>query len=502
MANGILLTYSFDSSDILHKVPNELIDLKNLCKNTPCFVEIEERVSQQSLEKRFQLLKDNVLIFHFAGHAKGSFLQMNLENTEDMTYIDMFYFTEIIAKNCKGLKLVFLNGCSSHTQAQYLLDNGIPAVISTTLPLNDAFAYQFARAFYERFFNRDMGYTLQEAFGQTLASFNADTRRRLISEDRQLNTSLLYPEIVYRGLDVHLEDDLPIYSLQGREEALAERFVDWHDQEEPEKLLIELDSTVDPPLYLHPESYLLCNREEEEEGFIGHLELKMKASAEPSFIFLTSNNQHCPYDLVKRFEKFTLRRDDNLHFLISKLRFPDPAIFDLPADPNKPMQRLKEYYDELSKGFAADGNKSKERFAKDQFVVAVHLLPSRPWKDGISALFDYYLGAFSRDLQNNLCERLIVICLLEYDGKDAEKKDVAEKYKQMFGDLKRKHPNRVLFFDELTIIQNYHLENWHFDVFDEMLDGELYSIDNEMFFKQAKQIMELIIKDQHVKKAQ
>ena len=51
--------------------------------------------------------------------------------------------------NSAGLKLVFLNGCSTRPQVKRLLDAGVPAVIATARPIDDAVATEFAVAFYQ-----------------------------------------------------------------------------------------------------------------------------------------------------------------------------------------------------------------------------------------------------------------------------------------------------------------------------------------------------------------
>ena len=68
--------------------------------------------------------KGRVAIFHFAGHASSH--QLRFEGQD----ADANGIAELLAQQ-KGLKLVFLNGCSTRKQVNYLLELGIPAVIAT-----------------------------------------------------------------------------------------------------------------------------------------------------------------------------------------------------------------------------------------------------------------------------------------------------------------------------------------------------------------------------------
>ncbi len=116
--------------------------------NTP--VRISEHLSNHP---------NQAIIFHFAGHAdknhivlenaiaKGEGLSASLETQENLI-------------------LVFLNGCSTKSQVEKLLDIGIPAVIATSAPVGDTSAKEFAIDFYNSFCSEkgEINKTLYQAF--------------------------------------------------------------------------------------------------------------------------------------------------------------------------------------------------------------------------------------------------------------------------------------------------------------------------------------------------
>lgn len=103
--------------------------------------------------------KDQIVLFHFAGHAHASAL-IFLEQKAIGTGI-----AELLAQQT-NLKLVFLNGCSTQAQVTLLLDLGIPAVIATACSVGDDTASTFAEHFYDAL-ARD--FTIQKAFDHAAA---------------------------------------------------------------------------------------------------------------------------------------------------------------------------------------------------------------------------------------------------------------------------------------------------------------------------------------------
>jgi WD40 repeat protein len=126
----------------------------------------EERASLERIETAFLRYRDRIALFHFGGHAdKGRlFLESALEARP--AYAEGL---ATLLGQQRGLKLVFLNGCSTRPQVKRLLDAGVPAVIATARPIVDAVAAEFAKAFYQALTMDDGGEGRQIAGGCSLA---------------------------------------------------------------------------------------------------------------------------------------------------------------------------------------------------------------------------------------------------------------------------------------------------------------------------------------------
>ena len=94
----------------------------------------------------FQKHRDRIAIFHFGGHADGDRLLLQSAFEPRPAYAEGL---ATLLGQQRGLKLVFLNGCSTRPQVKRLLDAGVPAVIATARPIDDRVATEFAVAFYQ-----------------------------------------------------------------------------------------------------------------------------------------------------------------------------------------------------------------------------------------------------------------------------------------------------------------------------------------------------------------
>lgn len=90
-----------------------------------------------------ELLEFNgrIAVFHYAGHADGTILQLEGRNGGASSIAKL-----LGQQTC--LKLVFLNGCATKGQVQLLFDAGVPAVVATAVKINDTQATQFSTTFY------------------------------------------------------------------------------------------------------------------------------------------------------------------------------------------------------------------------------------------------------------------------------------------------------------------------------------------------------------------
>lgn len=118
-------------------------------------------------------------IFHFAGHADGTHLQ--LEGSDD-TAIELAS-SNLLAflKEEPQLKLVVLNACGTKDHIQRLFEIGVPAVIATETSIKDRKARDFSEAFYGGLVQ---GKSLQTAFEVAKAVVNPESNDSRIYRDR------------------------------------------------------------------------------------------------------------------------------------------------------------------------------------------------------------------------------------------------------------------------------------------------------------------------------
>ncbi|MCB0636255.1 MAG: CHAT domain-containing protein, partial [Lewinella sp.] len=134
----------------------------------------EESARVDDIFATFNKNKDRVAIFHYAGHAEGT--QLHLEagsgNADGLA--------QLMGQQ-ENLQLVFLNGCSSKGQVQGLLEAGVPAVIATSVPIEDRKATEFAQQFYEALANRrtiGQAFAIAQAYLRTRYSQSVDVSLR------------------------------------------------------------------------------------------------------------------------------------------------------------------------------------------------------------------------------------------------------------------------------------------------------------------------------------
>lgn len=102
-----------------------------------------EDVIKTFRDSRYQ---DRIAILHFAGHA-GSYALAFESASGGQQLADADALAGFLSQRA-GLKLVFLNACSTQSQAKALLEAGVPAIISTSQAIRDDVASEFAWQFY------------------------------------------------------------------------------------------------------------------------------------------------------------------------------------------------------------------------------------------------------------------------------------------------------------------------------------------------------------------
>ena len=109
--------------------------------------------------------RDRVAIFHFGGHADG--YRLLLESAAGrIAAADAAGLAAFLGRQ-RGLRLVFLNGCSTGAQARGLLEAGVAGVVATSQAIDDAAAVEFAARFYRALGG---GAAVRRAFNEAAAA--------------------------------------------------------------------------------------------------------------------------------------------------------------------------------------------------------------------------------------------------------------------------------------------------------------------------------------------
>lgn len=113
-----------------------------------CELLVETNATLQTILNTFQksTYRDRIALFHYGGHADG--YQLLLETADNSNEVAHGEGLVSFLSGQKGLRLIFLNGCSTQQQAQELVRKGVPAVIGTSQSIVDDIATQLAERFY------------------------------------------------------------------------------------------------------------------------------------------------------------------------------------------------------------------------------------------------------------------------------------------------------------------------------------------------------------------
>lgn len=156
----------------------------------------EESMNTAELFQALRRYKDNMTIFHFAGHAGSDLLQLE---DGDLTGSGI---AELLAAQADTLRLVFLNGCATRQQVARLHELGISAVIASSRAVDDTKARYFAEQFYTAL--ADGQHTLLEAFERAKTELS-----EAYHQPSAIHRGVLLPE----SADKHFE-----WGLYGRRE--------------------------------------------------------------------------------------------------------------------------------------------------------------------------------------------------------------------------------------------------------------------------------------------
>lgn len=134
---------------------------------------VRDNASLDDLFEVFDLYKERIRIFHFAGHANNLSLLLD-QNRSTQSRAGRDGFTRELAA-LPGLQLVFLNACTTRSHAMEMVRQGVPVSIATATDIGDRAAYLFSTYFYQQLVKRK---SLVEAFDvaerRVLAALGAD----------------------------------------------------------------------------------------------------------------------------------------------------------------------------------------------------------------------------------------------------------------------------------------------------------------------------------------
>ena len=109
-------------------------------------VETDASATLEDIFEIFNQYDQQVAIFHYGGHAAGTQLQLEArDGSAKAAYAGGL--AQLLGQQ-ESLQLVFLNGCATQGQVQRLLQEGVKAVIATSVPVQDKMATEFAEQFY------------------------------------------------------------------------------------------------------------------------------------------------------------------------------------------------------------------------------------------------------------------------------------------------------------------------------------------------------------------
>lgn len=147
----IFLAFANDHEDYLYKLTEEQDAIRRALRGAAekglCEVVYETDTNIEKIWDTFDRYQDRISIFHYGGHA-NDYLLLLKEASGKRQIAHSGGLVSFLGSQ-KGLKLAFINGCSSKIQALEMRDQGVPAVIGTAQPINDAMATRLSGKFYE-----------------------------------------------------------------------------------------------------------------------------------------------------------------------------------------------------------------------------------------------------------------------------------------------------------------------------------------------------------------
>jgi hypothetical protein len=242
----------------LRKLPEEVRHLEGILERAEakglCELVVKTNATLEQILAVFQSseYRDRVAIFHYGGHASGTglYLEASEGGAREASAEGL---AEFLGQQ-DGLELVFLNGCSTQSQARGLLDANVSAVIATSQAIDDAVATAFAGHFYS---GLSGGASLRVAFNEAESA---------VVSDRGADKHKLYRHIGGAAEPAMLTEEFPwnMYVRPG-----AEITQNWNLPEAAENPLLGLPELPEQDLPDRPYRQLNFYTEQDAEVFFG-----------------------------------------------------------------------------------------------------------------------------------------------------------------------------------------------------------------------------------------
>lgn len=183
----VFLTFAQYGQKSIMSLPNiddEKRELKKIIPHSQYF--ISEPKDPDELLANLQSFKDQITIFHYAGHSNSSDVQIS--DNFKLSNNNLIHFLS----EEKNLKIVFLNSCDTEEYVKKLYEIHVPIIIASKScsSILDRDAMNFSKSFYENLFN---GNSIKMSFLKAKANIVPDGNKDLIYRDRTI-TNLDFKE--------------------------------------------------------------------------------------------------------------------------------------------------------------------------------------------------------------------------------------------------------------------------------------------------------------------
>lgn len=473
---AILIAHPYASLKITpRQAPEELKALMKVFENRIACEE-RARADRDVILDAFKNRLDPIEIFHFAGHALGKELVVNhAQRLEEKYYLDMEHFAAVLCPlaEAKALKLVFLNACNTEKIADYLIDH-IPVVVGTTIPVNDTYAFHFAKEFYQAFVAE--GKTLREALFIAHKMTNSNSAMHLLkpqaANPAQLEFDEQWLDQDIRGLvkttpaQYQLDQIYKPFYREASAAYLDQTLKEWIaiSPASPTETKTAIDTAkVEDRGIPMQDRLLYCDRKEQIETVENLLNQITGAAPKPGFVFFNAHLSDCVPEFLMRVERMVQDTPwpklspvfTRMSFLEEKHLRPENGGNSESAASvlQKGKLRLQEIFQrDLKKPGAPPAG-------GDLFYVLYHEIYPPFWSDQLHALFDYYICDLFQE--QGLGKRVLVLFFLMHED-EPQYQQTIHHMAQLYEALKTRYgADAVAYFDQMPKIGKPELLEWY-----------------------------------------